>query len=284
MNTWRVAANEGVLPLPRPPGNKFLHQRACRSNQPYFWSMTDLTILQWMIAFLAALFVGLNKSGIAGIDVIVVTVLVFLFGAKTSTGVLMPLLMVGDAMAVWYYHRHAQWNFLFKLLPWMIVGVLAGVYLGKDLPEHDFRQWMSAMILVTTAFMFWMNMRKNTAVPNNRGFAGFMGFAAGFTTMVGNLAGPFSNIYFLAMRLPKDQFIGTASWLFCLVNLFKLPFHIWVWHTITVESALLDLKLLPAIVLGFAIGVKVINKTPDKLFRQLVLALTAVGAIILLFR
>ncbi len=246
--------------------------------------MHEITLLQWILAFLAALFVGLNKAGISGIDVIMVTLLIFIFGARASTGILMPLLMVGDFMAVWYYHRHAQWGFLFKLLPWMTAGVLAGVYLGKDLPEHTFRQWMSGIIMATTIFMFWWNTRKKIIIPDNKAFSGFMGFFAGFTTMVGNLAGAFSNIYFLAMRLPKQQFIGTASWLFCIINLIKLPFHIFVWKTITLETFWIDLKLIPAIAIGFAIGVSLLKKTPDKLFRQLILVLTAVGAMVLFLR
>lgn len=246
--------------------------------------MHDLTTLQYLLAFLAALLVGINKSGISGMDVIVVTVLIFIFGARVSTGILMPLLMVGDFMAVIYYHRHAQWKYLFILLPWMIAGIITGVFVGKNLSEQAFRQWMSVIVLVTTLFMFWWNSRKNKSVPDNKVFASSMGYAAGFTTMVGNLAGAFSNIYFLAMRLPKEQFIGTASWLFCIINLIKLPIHIFVWKTISVDTLLTDLQLMPLIIIGFLIGVRLLKKTSEKLFRQLVLVLTAIGAVVLFLR
>ena len=246
--------------------------------------MHDLTTLQYLLAFLAALLVGINKSGISGMDVIVVTVLIFIFGARVSTGILMPLLMVGDFMAVIYYHRHAQWKYLFILLPWMIAGIITGVFVGKNLSEQAFRQWMSVIVLVTTLFMFWWNSRKNKSVPDNKVFASSMGYAAGFTTMVGNLAGAFSNIYFLAMRLPKEQFIGTASWLFCIINLIKLPIHIFVWKTISVDTLLIDLQLMPLIIIGFLIGVRLLKKTSEKLFRQLVLVLTAIGAVVLFLR
>ena len=246
--------------------------------------MHDLTTLQYLLAFLAALFVGINKSGISGMDVIVVTVLIFIFGARVSTGILMPLLMVGDFMAVIYYHRHAQWKYLFILLPWMIAGIITGVFVGKNLSEQAFRQWMSVIVLVTTLFMFWWNSRKNKSVPDNKVFASSMGYAAGFTTMVGNLAGAFSNIYFLAMRLPKEQFIGTASWLFCIINLIKLPIHIFVWKTISFDTLLIDLQLMPLIIIGFLIGVRLLKKTSEKLFRQLVLVLTAIGAVVLFLR
>lgn len=68
--------------------------------------------------------------------------------------------------------------------------------------------------------------------------------------MIGNAAGPVLNTYLLSSRLSKDHFIGTAAWFFFLVNLFKLPFHIWIWHTVTVDSMMLNLAVIPAIALG----------------------------------
>ena len=65
----------------------------------------------------------------------IVTIMALVFGSKSSTGIIVPLLIVGDIFAVIYYNRHARWDYLFKLLPWMIAGVLIGVWIGKDLPE-----------------------------------------------------------------------------------------------------------------------------------------------------
>ena len=84
-----------------------------------------------------------------------------------------------------------------------------------------------------------------------------MGIFAGFTTMVGNLAGAFSNIYFLAMRLPKNAFIGTAAWLFFIINIFKVPFHIWFWQTINKASFFTSLELMPFEIFGLISGVQI---------------------------
>ena len=67
-----------------------------------------------------------------------------------------------------------------------------------------------------------------------------MGLLSGFTSMIGNLAGSFADIYFLAMRLPKNEFIGTAAWLFFIINVFKLPFHIFIWKIVTFETLCLN--------------------------------------------
>ncbi|WP_373398457.1 TSUP family transporter [Algoriphagus halophilus] len=103
-------------------------------------------------------------------------------------------------------------------------------------------------------------------MPTHWAFASGIGTLAGFTTMVGNLAGPISNIYFLAMRLPKNHFIGTAAWLFLIINVFKLPFHFFVWETISKETLVLDLKLIPGIILGFILGINIVKRINEAFF------------------
>jgi len=171
---------------------------------------------------------GIAKSGIKGIGIIIVTILAFVFDAKASTGIVLPLLIVGDIMAVIYYNRHAQWKFLMQLLPWMMLGVTLGSFIGKDLVPDIFKRIMAVIIIGSVIMMFWWENRKIQTVP-------------------GNLAGAFSNIFFLAMRLPKDQFIGTAAWLFFIINIFKLPFHIFHWESISMESMAVMILVLTAI-------------------------------------
>ncbi|MFT5833094.1 MAG: putative membrane protein YfcA [Cognaticolwellia sp.] len=244
----------------------------------------DLELHEWIMAGLAAFSLGLSKSGIKGISTIIVTIMAIVFGGKSSTGVLLPLLIVGDIFAVIYYRRHVQWNILFKLLPWMIIGVLLGVWFGRDIEEKLFKQIMASIILFSVVMMYWWDKRKKKTVPDNIAFAGSMGLAAGFTTMLGNLAGAFSNIFFLAMRLPKNEFIGTAAWLFFFVNLFKLPFHIFSWKTVTWESVQVNLYLIPAIILGLWAGIHILKRINNELFRNMILILTAIGAVVILFR
>jgi len=101
--------------------------------------------------------------------------------------------------------------------------------------------------------------------------------------MVGNLAGAFSNIYFLAMRLPKNAFIGTAAWLFFIINSFKVPFHIWSWETINTSSLSKSLELVPFVVAGLFVGVFLVKKINDDSYRKLILLFTVLGGIVILF-
>ena len=238
----------------------------------------------WGLILLSAFFIGLSKAGLRGIDMMNVTIMAIVFGSKASTGIVLPLLCVADIIAVIYYHRHAQWNHFWKLIPWMAIGILVGVYVGKDMNEVLFRKIMAIIIITTVFIMVALEIRKNQIIPTNKFFVANMGLAAGFTTMLGNLAGAFSNIYFLAMRMPKNDFIGTASWVFLVINLFKLPFQFFFWKNITPESLYTDLFLLPSVVIGFWIGVKIVSKIKEDNYRKVVIVLTFLGALAIFFK
>ena len=132
--------------------------------------------------------------------------------------------------------------------------------------------------------MYYWEKKKDKKVPTHWSFAALMGIMAGFTTMVGNLAGAFSNIYFLAIKLPKNEFIGTAAWLFFIINLFKVPFHIWSWGTMNWESFMISLNLIPAVILGFSFGVLLVRKIKNENYRQLILLLTGLGGMTIFFQ
>ena len=245
---------------------------------------SELSITTWVLAFSSAFIIGVSKSGIKGIAIIIVTLMALAFGAKESTGLIVPLLIVGDIFAVIYYNRHTQWKYILRFLPWMMFGVLIGVAIGKDLDENTFKTGMAFVIIGSVLMMYWWDRKKSKNVPKHWAFAGSMGVMAGITTMIGNLAGAFSNIFFLAMRLPKNEFIGTAAWLFFIINIFKLPFHIFVWETITLESVVLNLKLIPGILIGLLTGIQLVKYIKDDFYRKMILVLTTFGAIIILLK
>ena len=239
---------------------------------------------EWLMILSASFIIGLSKAGLKGIDMLSVTLMAFVFGGKLSTGIVLPLLCVADIAAVAYYNRHAQWKHFRKLAPWMMAGILLGVYLGKDMNETVFRKIMAVIILVTIVIVLFMEYRKSKQVPQHPLFAASTGLAAGFTTMLGNLAGAFANLYFLAMRMPKNDFIGTAAWLFLFINLFKLPFQVFFWHNITTESLQTDLVLVPTLALGFWAGIAIVGKIKDEHYRKLVILLTLVGSVMMLLK
>lgn len=245
---------------------------------------SDISFFAWVLALSAAFVVGISKAGIKGVAIINVTLMALAFGAKESTGLVVPLLIFADVFAVIYYNRHTQWKYIIRFLPWILAGILIGVFIGMDLDEDTFKIGMVIIILGSVVMMYWWDRKKSKRVPTHWTFAGFIGILAGITTMIGNLAGAFSNIFFLAMRLPKNEFIGTAAWLFLIINVFKLPFHIWSWGTITPETLLINLKLAPGVLIGLYVGVRLVKIIKEDFYRKMILVLTAAGAVFILFR
>jgi len=244
----------------------------------------EITLTSWILALIASFVLGISKAGLKGIAMVTVTLMALAFGARESTGLIVPLLLVGDVFAVFYYTRHTRWQHILRFAPWMVTGIMLGTFLGKDLPGGAFKVWMVVIILVSVVLMYWWDLRKSKTVPGHWAFAGGMGIIAGLATMLGNLAGAFTNLYFLAMRLPKNEFIGTAAWLFLITNLVKLPLHIFVWETISWESLLINLKLLPGIFLGLFTGVRLVKIIREAFYRKMILILTAIGAALILLR
>jgi len=243
----------------------------------------DLSFLQWGLTALSGSIVGLSKTGLPGLGLIFVPLMALAFGAKVSTGVLLPMLSMGDVFAVSWYRRHADTKQLVRLLPPALVGLAAGVTVGATMPDLQFKKMLGVIVLVLLALMIWQELRKNKeSVPTGWWFPVVAGLAAGFTTMVGNAAGPVMSLYLLAMRLPKNAFIGTSAWFFLIINLTKIPLQILFWKNITLASFTIDLLVLPAIALGAFVGLKITGKIPEKAFKILVLTMTGVSAAALL--
>lgn len=224
------------------------------------------------------------KTGVHGTGILAVPLLATVFGGQQSTGILLPMLMLADVMGVVYYHRHASWFHLKILFPWAAVGVMLGTIVGSSINDQVFKLIMGIIIGISVLIMIWLEQEgKEDRIPTNPWFAHGMGIAGGFTSMVGNLAGSVMGIYLLSTRLPKNAYIGTAAWFFMVVNWFKVPFHVFAWHTIQVNTVLFDLALLPVILLGAYLGVLIIKRLSEKIYRWFIIVMTLIAAIGMIF-
>ena len=224
------------------------------------------------------------KTGVHGAGMLAVPLLATVFGGQLSSGVMLPMLVLADVIGVWYYHRHASWHHLKILFPWAAVGVVAGTVTGNYINDHIFKIVMAVTIGISLIIMLWLErLSTPDKIPKSKAFAITTGVASGFTSMVGNLAGSVMSIYLLAVRLPKNGFIGTTAWFFMVVNWFKVPFHVFAWHTIGWNTILLDLLTLPVILLGAYIGIVIVGKLSDTMYRWFIIAMTLIAAIGMLF-
>ena len=168
------------------------------------------------------------------------------------------------------------------MLPFAFLGVLLGTYVGIFIDDAIFRQVMAGIIFLSVGIMLRNEKQPTQRTSQNLLFTAGLGMAGGFTTMVGNLAGSVMAIYLLSLNLLKNEFIGTAAWFFLIINLVKVPFHVYSWETITWDSLFLDLTVLPFIAVGALLGVQIVKRMPEKIYRRFILAMTIIAALFMM--
>ena len=235
-------------------------------------------------AILSAFLLGVSKAGFKGLGFLVVTFLALAIEAKESTGVLLPMLIFADIMAIIYYRRDVDKGSLFKILPAMLIGVLLGSWIGEKLPIESFKYLMAGIIMSGLVLMIYFEYFKKIEFKNPKKLAYVLGSLAGIATMIGNLAGAFSNLYFLLLRFKKELFIGTTAWLFFFVNIFKLPIHIYYWETVNNQSINISLLYFPFVFVGFLVGIRFIKYISNEFFRKYIIIMTLIGVLFMLFK
>ena len=242
--------------------------------------MPDLTVLQWTLAILAAFGIGFAKSGFAGVSLVHVLVFIFLFGARESTGIVLPMLIVGDIMAVVAFRQHARWDYIRRLLPPAILGVVAGWWIMQQLSDSAFKPLIGVIILALTALQLirlWQP-RLYEKVPHRLWFAWLMGLLAGVTTMVANAAGPIMALFLIAVSLPKFELVGTSAWFFFVINCIKVPFSVKL-GLIHPGTLLFNATLIPFIAAGLFTGRWCVSRIHQRLFDALLLVFAAAAAL-----
>lgn len=241
-----------------------------------------------MMAAIAGLGIGISKSGLPGLSLLHVVLFAQLFPGSASTGVVLPMLIVGDVGAVLLFRRSADWKQVWRTLPPALVGVVLGWWLlrttaGTPFAGTGFSPIVGGIILTLAMLQLFRDWKPEafSSVPHTMSFAWGMGLLAGVTTMVANAAGPVMVLYFLAVSLPKETLVGTSAWFFLLINLMKVPFGAQL-GLIHRDSLTFNALLVPAIVVGLFLGKALIRRIPQRGFNTLILTLAILAALRLL--
>jgi uncharacterized membrane protein YfcA len=248
--------------------------------------MFDLNVTGWLLVGLCAFLVGVSKTGLPGLGILIVPLMAMALPqhARESTGIMLGMLILGDLFAATYYRRIAQWKHVLRLLPPAFLGIVAGWKAMEYVTNDQLKRIIGLIVLAMLALHFWRTRLRaeDAPIPTQWWFGGMLGFLAGVTTMMANAAGPVMVIYLLAMRLPKLAFVGTSAWFFFAVNWLKVPFSAQLALT-TGASVKLGLLMLPLIAAGSVAGIFLLHRLPQKAFNALIQLLAAVAAIKLLF-
>lgn len=239
----------------------------------------------WWVLIGCSILVGFCKTGIAVVGTAVVPIMALAFGARPSTGLLLPLLCLADLGAIIYYRRSCSWYHLVRLLGWAVVGLFVGIAIDHFVPLSMFRYLLAFSIMISVVVLLFNELRKRKGgdAPQKGWVLAMYGVMGGFATMIANAAGPIMSVYLLSIKMPKMLFVGTSAWFYMLLNYTKLPLQIWVWDNIHYDAILAGLLMIPFIAFGSFLGVVMIKKLPENLYRHLVIWITLASAVMMLF-
>ena len=247
--------------------------------------LPSLSPAAWVMVCVAAFATGMSKAGLAGISMLGVTLTALAMDGMASTGVVLPLLIFADLLAVTTFREHIQWHQI-RRLAWPVgVGLVLGWLSMLAMQEHRevFRPLVGGIVLAMLALQLLRQKfpQFDRGLPHSLAFAWGAGILTGLTTMIANAAGPVAGIYLLILALPKSQFISTMAWLFLLVNLAKIPFslHLGLIHS---SSLALNLCQAPFVIAGLFAGKLLVATIPQASFQRLVLILAGASALCLI--
>jgi len=239
---------------------------------------------QWALLAVGAFFTGLAKTGIPGMGVLAVALFANALPARDSTGTLLPLLICADFFGVAFFRKHADWSQLWKLCPWVMLGILLGCFALGKFSNTEAQRTIGGILLAMVALHFWRRRQAGdlaARLPHTSWFVALTGIIAGFATMTANAAGPLMVLYLVAVGMPKLALVGTGAWFFLLVNVFKVPFSLHL-DLISINSLRMDALLLLPMVPGALLGPVILKRINQSAFEIMVLAFTILAALRLL--
>lgn len=243
----------------------------------------------WLLIFLATALIGITKSGFgAGVGLMIVPITVVAMGhlsaggEEATLGLILPLLVVGDVIAVAQYRRLMNMRIIARLLPGTAVGVLVGGFLlwhFHHQPPHLLAAFIKIEIGCESVGLVGLHWYRTWRAGADLVFrpsifrSSAVGAFAGASSTLAHAAGPIIALHLLPQRLDRQIFVGTCAVYFFLVNAAKLPIYAnsGQFHSATL---LLSLKLLPLVFVGAGFGFWITRRMNDQLFSKIVYALT----------
>lgn len=193
--------------------------------------------------------------------------------SKYMLSVLAPIMFIGDIIPIYIYKKDINKKAVFSFLPYVIAGILIAGYFLNKLNDKSFTLILAIFIL-TMAIMMNIkqfkkenNKEKKTLTPFVKTI---LGFITGLSTL-SNSAAAITNSYFFRETKTKEEFIGSSSAFFFFVNGLKLIVIGFLWKTITLDTLLISIAMIPGAILGIYISTKFIKKMPEKVFKIIIL-------------
>lgn len=244
------------------------------------FNLPSLDTLQWISVIAAAILIGLSRTAVSGLAMLAIPIIASMFSGKEASGMILMMLVTADLFAIFYFRQHANFKLIKSLIPWVAIGLITGLAVGRLINDGQFKMLIAICIFICLMILIVSEKTGgNISVPEKPWIYALTGIATGFASMIGNVAGPIFWIYLIAKKFNKNNFMGTVAWFFFILNIVKLPLQILVWKNINSQNFFPVLSVSPLIILAAFSGTFIIRKIKEKPFRYLIIIMTGIAAI-----
>ncbi len=248
----------------------------------------DLGVAGFLIAAFAVFVIGLAKSSVPAAATMPVGLFALVIPAKLSVGAILPLLILGDIIALLAFRKAGRWDIVVKILPSVFVGMFIGYFLLSWSTSREVAYVIGAILVFTAIYEIRKRLRNEkmdieqgvNQKQRSRLTAQLMGVLVGIMTMTANSAGPIFSLYLLNLQLPMQTFVGTNSWLFFIINVSKIPFNANL-GIITTQTLMLAVLLAPFVVMGGLFGQRIMRSINQRAFEYSALVSTLIAGLLL---
>lgn len=221
------------------------------------------------IAVIAVLIVGLSKAGLlGGLGVVGVPLLTLVMAPRDAAGMMLPVLLCMDAVAIWMYRKECDWSLLRIMLPGAAIGTLVGWALWAVVSDAVVLLMVGVVTLLFVLDAILPLRKKLEGLPPSKPWGVFWGSIAGFTSFISHTGGPPFQIYVLPRRLPPAVYAGTTAFFFAIVNSAKLVPYYFLGQ-LNVQNLTLSAALAPVGVAGVFLGVYLVRRIDARLFYRI---------------
>jgi len=184
------------------------------------------------------------------------------------------LVMIGGLQSAWLVvrgFRTINWRLLFtRILPACVVGLPAGAYLFHDLGGEQLKIVLGIfIIIISSAEIYRLYRRKESPRPLPTGPGVALLVLGGFIHGIFASGGPLVVYYSSRQIADKAAFRSTLSMLWLLLNSALLTTYI-MYGSFEHSSAMLTVKLLPALLVGIIVGEILHTRVNESTFRKVV--------------
>lgn len=228
----------------------------------------------YLVAVPAIILLGLSKGGFVGVGALALPLLALVMPPVQAAAVMLPLLLIQDAVGVWAFRKTWDKSSLVVLLPGAVIGIGLGYLLAARVSEDVVLAVLGAISIVFAFYRLWVHARGTQAVAETAKGAPtivgvVLGVGSGFTSQIAHAGQPPFQIWVMPKRLPRDVLVGTTAIYFAIVNWVKVPAYLALGQ-FTHQNLMISAILAPVAILSTIAGVRLVRKVSAERYEVII--------------